>query len=101
MVIMLKEVKKYTCMITLQAWFAWYLDGFPNTLPELSQCLGNLSREVIEAFREGKKEKIERALRFFVGNISSSKVIEKMLESDAANNRSPLFVVMQHYKLCA
>ena len=43
-------------MITLQAWFV-YLDGFPKTLPELSQCLENLSREVIEAFREGKKEK--------------------------------------------
>ena len=44
-------------MITLQAWFALYLDGFPKTLPELHQCLENLSREVIEAFREGKKEK--------------------------------------------
>ena len=44
-------------MITLQAGFALYLDGFPKTLPELSQCLEKLSREVIEAFREGKKEK--------------------------------------------
>ena len=48
-------------MITLQAWFALYLDGFPENLPDLRQCLENLSREVIEAFREGKKEKIERA----------------------------------------
>ena len=55
----------------------------------------NLSREVIEAFREGKKEKRERAHQFFVGSIRSSKVIKKMLEFDAANNRSPLFVVMQ------
>ena len=43
--------------ITLQAGFALYLDGFPKTLPELSQCLENLSREVIEAFRESEKEK--------------------------------------------
>ena len=34
-----------------------FQNGFPKTLPELSQCLENLSREVIEAFREGKKEK--------------------------------------------
>ena len=84
-------------MITLQALFALYLDEFLKTLPELRQCLENLSREVIEAFKEGDKEKIERAHQCFVDGISSSKVIEKMLEFDAANNRSPLFVVMRHY----
>ena len=63
-------------MITLQAWFALYLDGFPKTLPELCQCLENLSREVIEAFREGKKEEIERAHQFCVSSISSLKVTE-------------------------
>ena len=81
-------------MITLQAWFALYLDGFPKTLPELHQCLENLSREVIEAFREGKKENIERVHQFFVGSTSSLKVTEKMLEFDTANSTSPLFVVM-------
>ena len=84
-------------MITLQALFALYLDEFLKTLPELRQCLENLSREVIEAFKEGDKEKIERAHQCFVDGISCSKVIEKMLEFDAANNRSPLFVVMRHY----
>ena len=84
-------------MITLQALFALYLDEFLKTLPELRQCLENLSREVIEAFKEGDKEKIERAHQCFVDGISSSKIIEKMLEFDAANNRSPLFVVMRHY----
>ena len=59
-------------MITLQALFAFYLDEFLKTLPELRHCVGNLLREVIEAFRKGKKEKIERALQFFVGSISSS-----------------------------
>ena len=44
-------------MITLQAWFALYLDGFPENLPDLRQCLENLSREVIEAFREARKKK--------------------------------------------
>jgi len=85
-------------MITLQALFALYLDEFLKNLPELRQCLENLSREVIEAFKEGDKEKIERAHQCFVDGISSSKVIEKMLEFNTANNRSPLFVVMRHYR---
>ena len=51
-------------MIALQALFALYLDEFPKTLPELHQCLENCSREVIEAFRERKEEKIERAHQF-------------------------------------
>ena len=72
-------------------WFSLYLDGFPETLQELRQCLENLSREVIEAFGEGKKEK-NRESPPVVGSISSSKVIEKVLEFDTANNRSPLFV---------
>ncbi|XP_015770587.1 PREDICTED: uncharacterized protein LOC107349002 [Acropora digitifera] len=84
-------------MITLQALFALYLDEFLKTLPELRQCLENLSRQVIEAFKEGDKEKIERAHQCFVDGISSSKIIEKLFEFDAANNRSPLFVVMRHY----
>ena len=60
------------------------IDGFPKTLPELHQCLENLSREVIEAFREGKKEKIERAHHFFVGSTSSLKVTVKMLKFGTA-----------------
>ena len=63
------------------------------------QFLENLSREVIEAFREGKKEKIERAHQFFISGISSSKVFEKMLEFDTANYGNPLFVVMRHYNV--
>ena len=51
-------------MIALQALFALYLDEFPKTLPELHQFLENWSREVIEAFRERKEEKIERAHQF-------------------------------------
>ena len=60
------------------------IDGFPKTLPELHQCIENLSREVIEAFRECKKEKIERAHQFFVGSTSSLKVTVKMLKFGTA-----------------
>ena len=48
-------------MITLQGLFALYMEAFLKNLPELRQCLEHLSREVSDACREGKRERVERA----------------------------------------
>ena len=84
-------------MITLQAFFRLYLEGFLKNEPHLRQSLEQLSRKLSDACRQGVNERIERAHQRFIDVINSSEVIMKMPEYDIQNNSSPLFVVTRNY----
>jgi len=59
-------------MITLQAFFGLYLEGFLENDPALRQSLEQLSREITEACSGGVNERIQRAHQCFVNAINSS-----------------------------
>ena len=67
-------------LITLQAFFRLYLEGFLKHEPDLRQSLEQLSRGLSDACKQGVKERIERAHQRFIDVINSSEVIMKLSE---------------------
>ena len=94
---MLKEAKKHTWSPYRHAWFSLYLTGFPETLQELRQCLENLSREFIEAFREGKKEKIERAHPSLAASVPRKSLKRCWSSTLQTTEVLGLYIVMRHH----
>jgi len=64
-------------MITLQAFFGLYLEGFLENDWVLRQSLEQLSREITEACSEGVKERIQRAHQRLVSAINYSSEVKE------------------------
>ena len=84
-------------LVTLQALFSMYQEGFFQFDEECYQAISRAARELDEACTQGKKEEIVDKNTRMIDNISSLNVLEKMTAFDKARDKKPIFKVKRPY----
>ena len=84
-------------LVTLQALFSMYQEGFFQFDEECYQAISQAGKELGEACTQGKKDEIVDKNTRMIDTTSSLNVLEKMTAFDKACDKRPIFKVIRQY----
>ena len=84
-------------MVTLQALFTLYQEALFQDNSDVHRSLEKLVNQLNDACSNGSKELVKEAHGKLEEAVESLKIIEKMEEFDARQEKKPLFKVFRHY----
>ena len=84
-------------MVTLQALFTLYQEALFQDNSDVHRSLEKLANQLNDACSNGSKELVKQAHGKLEEAVESLKIIEKMEEFDARQEKKPLFKVFRHY----
>ena len=82
-------------LVTLQALFSMYQEGFFQFDEECYQAISQAARELDEASTQGKKDEIVDKNTRMIDTISSLNVLAKMTAFDKVCDKRPIFKVIR------
>ena len=86
-------------MVTLQALFTLYQEALFQDNSDIHRSLEKLANQLNDAYSNGSKEQVKEAHGKLEEAVESLKIIEKMEEFDARQEKKPLFKVFRHYMI--
>ena len=84
-------------MVTLQALFTLYQEALFQDNSNVHRSLEKLTNQLNDACSNGSKELVKEAHGKLEEAVESLKIIEKMEEFDARQEKKPLFKAFHHY----